>query len=143
MFDLKDRGLLSNCSLDIEYMTHFLMIAFNTYLLGAYMANSQSEGYNTGTTSTPFHNANAVQLSRAGQARANEWDPFGPGPGSVATAGSVAAVAPTVGTTASRKWDPFLEEEQKATPNDGPSGGSGVNDTWADIQDSQVGGKIR
>ncbi len=113
------------------------MMAFNTCLLGAYMANSNSESCNTGTTSTPFSNANAVQLNRAGQARANEWDPFGPGPGSVATAGSVAA-----GTTENRKWDPF-SEEQKATRYDGRSGGSGVNDTWDDIQDSQVGGKIR
>ncbi len=137
-FDFEDMyiGQLNNCNLDIVGI--FLHDAFNTCLIGAYMANGHP-GYIAGTTSTPFHNASAVQSNPADQARTNqEWDPFGPGPSHVTTTGGSVA---GVGATKSRKWDPFSEETQQAQPNDGTP--SGVNDTWADIQDSQVGGKIR
>ncbi len=132
-------GPLSNCSLGIAYVKYdeeefLIAVTFNTFL-GVYMANAQLEGYNVGATRTPFTASNLVPSTRTEQANASEWDPFGPGSGPVP---AVASVAAETGRTENKKWDPFAEEEYKAT---GPSGGGGANDAWADIQDSQVGGK--
>ncbi len=103
------------------------------------MPNAQLQGYNAGAAHTPFMTSNTVvapsATRTAPQANASEWDPFGPAPGSIP---AVAGVGAEKGRAENKKWDPFIEEEHKAT---GPSGGGGANDTWADIQDSEVGGE--